>query len=312
VHVVLESHLNDVARLPRRANGAPRRASAQWNDDVHHALHVIATGERDGYYADYAADTPQQLGRALAEGFAFQGEPSAWHGGAPRGTPSTHLPPLAFVNSVQTHDQVGNRALGERVAALAERAQRTEALRALIGCVLLSPAVPMLFMGEEYAADTPFLYFCDFSGDLARAVAMGRRREFARFATFADPIAGDRIPDPSDEATFARSKLEWAERDDDAHRAWLTFYRELLALRRRHLVPWLPQARSGRFAWGRGQALHIAWPLGHQRTWRLLANLSESPVARPATGRGDIVYDSAPGDAEACLPWSVRVTLEFA
>jgi maltooligosyltrehalose trehalohydrolase len=311
VHVVLESHLNDAARLPRRADGTPRRACAQWNDDVHHALHVITTGEHDGYYADYAADAPRRLGCALAEGFAFQGEPSAWYGGA-RGTPCAHLPPVAFVNSVQTHDQVGNRALGERISALAGHRHRTEALRALTACVLLAPAVPMLFMGEEYAADTPFLYFCDFKGDLARAVAAGRRRDFARFAAFADPMTRERIPDPNDEATFARSKLVWAERDDAGQRAWLAFYRELLALRRRHLVPWLPQARSGRFAFGPGQALHVAWPLGRGGTWRLWANLSEAPVARAVPDPGDVVYDSAPGAAESRPPWSVRVMLESA
>jgi maltooligosyltrehalose trehalohydrolase len=312
VHLVLENGRNDAARLARLARGAPHAATAQWNDDVHHALHVMVTGERDGYYVDYA-DAPQRLfGRALAEGFAFQGETSAWHGGAPRGTPSAHLPPLAFVNAVQTHDQVGNRALGERIGVLAERLQRTQALQALIACVLLAPAVPMLFMGEEYAASTPFLYFCDFEGGLARAVAAGRRKEFARFAAFADPAASARIPDPNDAATFAHSKLDWAERDDPAHRAWLAFYAKLLALRRQHLVPRLPAVRSGRFACRPGHALHIRWPLGPRGAWCLLANLSESPVARPGPVAGDVVYDSAPGDAEAQAPWSVRVTLEFA
>jgi maltooligosyltrehalose trehalohydrolase len=311
VHLVLENARNDAARLARPAHGGePQVATAQWNDDVHHALHVIATGERDGYYADYA-DAPQQLfGRALAEGFGFQGEASRWRDGAPRGTPSAHLPPLAFVNSVQTHDQVGNRAFGERITTLAAHAQRTEALRALIACVLLAPAVPMLFMGEEYAASTPFLFFCDFDGELARAVAAGRRSEFARFAAFADPATSARIPDPNDAATFERSQLDWAERDAAAHRAWLAFYGHLLALRRQHLVPRLPQARGGRCMCDPGQALHIRWPLGARHTWHLLANLSDAPVARQVPVTGDVVYDSAPGDAGHCPPWSVRVTLE--
>jgi maltooligosyltrehalose trehalohydrolase len=310
VHVVLESHLNDAARLLRRADGSPRRASAQWNDDVHHALHAIATGERDGYYADYADAPQRRLGRALAEGFAFQGEASAWYGGAARGTPSAHLPPVAFVNSVQTHDQVGNRALGERITALAARCDRTDALRALIACVLLAPAVPMLFMGEEYAASTPFLYFCDFHGDLGRAVDAGRRKDFARFAAFADPVIRECIPDPNDAKTFARSKLDWAERDDAAHRAWLAFYRELLALRRRHLVPRLPHARCGRLACEAGQAMQVSWPLGHAQRWTLWANLSGAPAALPSPARDDVIYDSAPSHAEARPPWSVRVVLE--
>jgi malto-oligosyltrehalose trehalohydrolase len=310
VHLVLENDLNDAARLPRQANGAPRHATAQWNDDVHHALHVIATGERDGYYADFAAAPQRLFGRALAEGFGFQGELSPWRGGTPRGAPSTHLPPLAFVNSMQTHDQVGNRALGERITVLAERAQRTAALRALIACVLLSPAVPMLFMGEEYAADTPFLYFCDFQGELARAVTAGRRGEFGRFAAYADPAARASIPDPNDEATFARSKLNWAERDDARHRAWLAFYGGLLALRRERLLPWLPQARSGLCVCEPGQALWIRWPLGRGHTWHLEANLSEAAAMRRALFTANVVYDSAPTDAEVWPPWSVRVTLE--
>jgi maltooligosyltrehalose trehalohydrolase len=312
VHLVLENDHNDAARLPRLKNGAPRRATAQWNDDVHHALHAIATGEHDGYYADYAADAPRLLGRALAEGFAFQGDASAWRGGAPRGTPSAHLPPLAFVNSVQTHDQVGNRALGERIAVLAERGQRTAALRALVACVLLAPAVPMLFMGEEYAADTPFLYFCDFQGELARAVTEGRRKEFARFAAFADPAAREQIPDPNDEATFARSKLDWSERDQPRHRAWLDFYGELLALRRQHLVPQLSGARSGVCVDTHRPLLHVRWPLRRNRSWHLLANLSEAALPRSASLAGDIVYDSASDDAGAWPPWSVRVALEAA
>ena len=147
--------------VPR--TGARAGATAQWNDDVHHAAHVLATGERDGYYADYAAAPAALLARALAEGFAFQGEPSGYRDGAPRGEPSADLPPTAFVNYLQTHDQVGNRAFGERVDRIGDGA----ALRALYACLLLAPAPPLLFMGEEYAAATPFLFFCDFHGDLA-------------------------------------------------------------------------------------------------------------------------------------------------
>jgi malto-oligosyltrehalose trehalohydrolase len=310
VHLVLENDRNDAARLERLASGAPRFAAAQWNDDVHHALHVIVTGERDGYYADYADDAPRRLARALAEGFGYQGEPSALRDGAPRGTPSAHLPPLAFVNATQTHDQVGNRALGERIAALAAAHQRTPALRALLACVLLAPAVPMLFMGEEFAAGTPFLYFCDYSGDLARAVTEGRRNEFRRFARFADPDARARIPDPNDEATFRRSQLDWTEAQRDPHRAWLALYRTLLRLRRDVLVPWLPQARSGSWHTGAQQALRVRWPLGARAAWHLHANLGDAPVARTPAGRGRVVYDSAPGDATIAPPWSVQVWLE--
>ncbi|MDH5265284.1 MAG: malto-oligosyltrehalose trehalohydrolase, partial [Betaproteobacteria bacterium] len=201
VHLILENDRNESRRLARGADGAPAVAAAQWNDDVHHALHVLATGETDGYYAEYAAAPLEYLARALAEGFAWQGEPSPFRGGAARGEPSGHLPPTAFVAFLQTHDQVGNRAFGERVHALADPALE----RAALACLLLSPQIPMLFMGEEWAASTPFLYFCDFGPELARAVADGRRGEFARFAAFAGEAARASIPDPGALQTWSAS-----------------------------------------------------------------------------------------------------------
>jgi malto-oligosyltrehalose trehalohydrolase len=204
VHLVLENDANQARFLARLPSGEARWYDAQWNDDVHHALHVALAGERDGYYRDYAQDLLRQLGRCLAEGFAFQGEPSDYRDGEPRGEPSAHLPPAAFVNFLQTHDQVGNRAFGERLAALAE----PDALAAAATVILLAPSPPLLFMGEEHAAPVPFLYFCDFGPDLARAVTAGRRQEFARFDRFADPAARSAIPDPNDPRTFQRSKLD--------------------------------------------------------------------------------------------------------
>jgi hypothetical protein len=151
-------------------------------------------------------------------------------------------------------------------------------LRALVACVLLSPPVPMLFMGEEFAASTPFLYFCDFAGELARAVVEGRHHEFRRFAGFANPLERTAIPDPIDESTFLHSKLNWAERDHGVHHEWLDFYRALLKLRRDVLMPWLPRARSGVWWYTPGRALHVHWPLGPRRVWCLQANLSDVPV----------------------------------
>jgi len=312
VHVVLENERNEASRLARLARGTPRFATAQWNDDVHHALHAMVTGERDGYYIDYADDPQRLFVRALAEGFGFQGEPSTLRHGAPRGTPSIHLPPLAFVNSTQTHDQVGNRAHGERIAELAERQRRTSALRALVACVLLSPPVPMLFMGEEFAASTPFLYFCDFAGELARAVTAGRRNEFRHFARFADPLERAAIPDPNEEATFRRSKLNWAERQQGAHREWLDFYRGLLVLRRAKLMPRLPHARSGTWSHEPGQAMQVHWALGRRAAWHLRANLSDVPVECAPPERGELVYDSGASGGAMAPPWSVRVSLEGA
>ena len=296
VHVVLENHANDAARLLRDPQGRPLLADAQWNDDLHHALHVLATGETDGYYIDFAAAPLEQFARALAEGFAYQGEASVYAGGEPHGTPSNHLPPLAFVNSMQTHDQVGNRAFGDRIAQQAQVAGRAEALRALTACVLLAPAPPMLFMGEEYAATTPFRYFCDFDGELARAVTQGRRAEFGRFARFADPALRELIPDPNDERSFTDSKLEWEERSAPAQAEMLALYTDLLQCRQRELTPWLAGAGSGTWVQAAPGTLQLSWPLAGGRRWHLLAQLADH--AGPAALLADL-----PGRTGLPQPW---------
>jgi malto-oligosyltrehalose trehalohydrolase len=304
VHIVLENDRNQARYLPRAAAGAPRWATAQWNDDIHHAAHILATGECDGYYADYAAQPLWFFGRSLAEGFGYQGEPSPYRDGAPRGEVSTHLPPGAFVNFLQTHDQVGNRAFGERIARIADPV----ALRALVACTLLAPAVPMIFMGEEFAASAPFLYFCDFHGELAQAVTRGRREEFGRFERFRDEQLRARIPDPNDAATFERSQLDWSERERGEHRLWLDLHRDLLRIRRERLLPHLAGARSGEFHVLAPGRLAVHWPLGNGYL-HLLANLSGAPSMRDPLPPGAVVYESHPSD-EALAPWSVRVSLE--
>ncbi len=313
IHLILENEANDARRLRRRADGAPWLADAQWNDDVHHAVHVIATGETDGYYVDYAAEPVRLLGRALAEGFAFQGERSAYGAGKLRGTPSAQLPPLAFINSLQTHDQVGNRAFGERIATLATAAEREDALRALVACVLLAPAPPMLFMGEEWAASSPFLYFCHYDGELAQAVTRGRRAEFAGFARFRDPADRAVIPDPSDESTFARSKLDWSERQEPPHAEWLALYSDLLRRRHEYLMPCLPGARSGVMSQPAPGTLRITWPLGGGHRWHLFAQLAdhEGRAGVVSDMPGEIVYRSHPPAAQL-PPWSVMFAMEVA
>jgi maltooligosyltrehalose trehalohydrolase len=313
VHLVLENDTNDAARLPRDTGGAALLADAQWNDDVHHAIHVLATGDTQAYYADYAAQPRQLLARALAEGFAFQGEPSAFRGGEPRGTPCAHLPPAAFVNSLQTHDQVGNRALGDRIAQLAAAQGRTPVLQALTACVLLSPAVPMLFMGEEYAASTPYLYFCDFQGELARAVTEGRRNEFKGFAQFADPLLRETIPDPNAASTQAASQLDWSERGRPPHAGWLALYTALLAVRRAHLTPWLAGAGSGRFTLTDGGTLHVQWPLAQGRHWHLRAQLADVDLAPDAPACQPVPQSqrvhASHGDRSGMPAWSVEAWL---
>ncbi len=298
VHLVLENDRNESRRL------APGLATAQWNDDFHHAAHVLATGERDGYYADYAQRPLELVGRTLAEGFAYQGDPSPYRDGEPRGEPSTHLSPLAFVDALQTHDQVGNRALGERLGMLAD----PRALDALTACLLLAPSVPMLLMGEEWSASAPFLFFCDFDGELAAAVTNGRRAEFARFPQFADELLRERIPDPNDARTFAASKLDWSERDREPHASRLAVVRELLRLRRERLMPLLPDARSGSWSVTAG-LVQVQWPLGAAGRWHLRANLSPSAAAGAGELRGELVYRTHASTA-GLPPWSVEVALE--
>ena len=177
VHLVLENEAN-AARYMRDGF-----YEAQWNDDFHNALHVVLTGETSGYYGGYAEEPLQLFGRCLAEGFAYQGEPSGYREGEERGEPSADLPATSFVSFLQNHDQVGNRVFGERITALAP----PEAARAAASICLLAPQIPMLFMGEEWAAEESFLFFCDFEEDLAPLVTKGHREEFASFPEFSDP-----------------------------------------------------------------------------------------------------------------------------
>ncbi len=261
IHLILENEENQAKRLVRRENGEPRWYTAQWNDDVHHVLHVAASGETKGYYADYKGDT-EKLGRALAEGFAFQGELMPYRG-RPRGAPSADLPPTAFVAFIQNHDQVGNRAFGDRVTDFAP----AEAVRAIAAVYLLLPQIPMLFMGEEWGAAQPFPFFCDFGPELADAVRQGRREEFARFPEFQDPAMRERIPDPMAEETFASAKLDWEDIERAPHSGWLDWYRRVLAIRHAEIVPRLTAIRAGgRYEVLGDGAVLVRWPLGGGET----------------------------------------------
>jgi malto-oligosyltrehalose trehalohydrolase len=277
LHLVLENDNNEAHFL------APHLFTAQWNDDLHHALRVLTTGERDGYYADYADHPSQRLGRALAEGYAYQGEHSAYRD-AKRGEPSLQLAATAFVGFIQNHDQVGNNAFGARLATLAE----AEAIRVAATIYLLSPEIPLLFMGEEWGATQPFPFFADFEPELAEKVREGRRREFAKFPAFRDEKARARIPDPCADATFKSAVLDWGAAGRGVHSEWLAWYGNLLALRRREIVPRLRgmTGRSGTFQPLGERALRSDWRLGDGASLTLLANygdaieLAEKPLGR--------------------------------
>jgi maltooligosyltrehalose trehalohydrolase len=287
VHLVLENDRNEARWLGRGAEGGAGLYDAQWNDDLHHAFHVLLTGERDGYYRDYAERPVRQLGRCLAEGFAYQGDPSPYRGGQLRGEPSGELPPTAFVGFLQNHDQVGNRALGERLSQLAD----ADALEAATSILLLAPSVPLLFMGEEWGCEQPFPFFCDFHGDLADAVREGRRREFARFAAFGSAEARERIPDPNARATFAAAVLRWEALGDAPARARLSLHRELLDLRRREIAPRLAGARAGAYGEIGPAGLRVRWALGDGARLELVAQLGAERHALPAEApRGRLLF----------------------
>jgi malto-oligosyltrehalose trehalohydrolase len=304
LHLLLENEDNSASWLSRDDRGIPEDFSAQWNDDVHHVLHVAATGERQGYYGDYHGQT-EKLGRALAEGFAFQGETMPFSG-RERGEPSAHLPPSAFVAFIQNHDQIGNRAFGDRISQVTTPA----ALRAIAAIYLLLPQVPMLFMGEEWGSEQPFPFFCDFDGELGEAVRKGRRQEFAKFPEFHDEANRERIPDPQAESTFVSAKLHWNELDAPAHAAWFELYRRLLAARRTHILPLLGEVeRGGEHEVLGDNAVRVSWQAAGDARLMLVANLSDTEVSGHGLCRGNLIWDQG-GATDAVLPpWTVRWSL---
>ncbi|MGI4829030.1 MAG: malto-oligosyltrehalose trehalohydrolase [Janthinobacterium lividum] len=307
VHLVLENEKNEAARLTRNAEGRPEHFTAQWNDDVHHVLHTAATHEDAGYYKDYKGHT-ELLGRALAEGFAFQGEPMTCSG-EKRGESCGHLPPNAFIAFIQNHDQIGNRAFGERIDAITN----VEALKSLVATYLLLPQTPMIFMGEEWRSTQPFPYFCDFHGELGEKVREGRRNEFASFPEFQDPAKRDEIPDPLAESTFMSAKLDWNELNRPEHTECLERHRNLLAVRRREIVPIVDSitgdAASFRIL-GPG-AVVISWGMENGQELRLHANLSDQDVHSFPQTEGRILWHEGP-EPEGTLyhPWTVRWALK--
>jgi maltooligosyltrehalose trehalohydrolase len=313
VHLVLENDYNQARYLERTKRCQVQGYNAQWNDDIHHALHVLITGERDGYYSDYSERPLDQLGRCLVEGFAYQGEQSLFRNGQARGERTAGLPPGAFVSFLQNHDQIGNRAFGERIATIAD----PQAVRAAMAILLIAPSPPLLFMGEEFGSETPFLFFCDFEKGLAEAVAAGRRDEFARFTRFSDPAARARIPDPSAAATFEASRLDWDDLAQPRHRDWLRFYRQLLKLRCQHIVCHLSDAcaiQAGYEVHG-DCGLTARWELPDGSKLDLLANLGSASLAGFATPTSQIIYACGEVNADALkrgtLPaWSVAWFLE--
>ena len=281
VHLIMEHEGNRATLL------GPEKFDAQWADDAHHCMHVLLTGDTEGYYADYP-DPAAGLARCLGEGFLYQGQESPR--GHRRGEPSGELSPICFVFCLQNHDQIGNRAFGERLTVLAD----PDALLAAQALLLLAPQIPLLFMGEEFASRAPFLFFTDHNEDLAKLVRDGRRREFAHFAAFADVKRREQIPDPNAVETFALSYPDPVDTDDRT----LAQTRTLLALRHRHLIPRLPGTRSLAAGAVGDTGVLARWSMGDGAELIIASNLSAAPLPLDAVD-GTLLFQSRAGDADA-------------
>ncbi len=244
---------------------------AVWADDFHHQLRVTLTGERDGYYAAYQPGV-EALAEAIRGGWLYRGEvyPPT---GRPRGKPADGLPPESFVYCLQNHDQVGNRAQGDRLTARLP----LDAYAAVSMLLLFLPMTPLLFMGQEWAASSPFQYFTDHEPELGRAISTGRRREFAHFREFADADGAASIPDPQAPETFLRSKLRWDERAGEGHARVLELYRRLLELRRSDAVLAAAVGREALEATAHGPVLVVQRRAGGASRW-LFLNLGTDGV----------------------------------
>ncbi len=264
VPLVLENERNQASLLARGF-------TAQWNDDFHNALHALLTGEGEGYYRDFADNPSERLRRVLAEGFAWQGETNC--NGHARGEPSGGISPRQFVLFAQNHDQVGNRAQGERLIQLV--GPRKAALA--MALTALTPMIPMFFLGEPWGARSPFLYFTDHRAPLDEQVREGRRSEFAHFSSFQDEDRRALIPDPNSADTYERSCAPWPPAEDRDATTWLAGFRSLLTVRREYLA-----GAGGVHALGAEiiapGALRAGWQLPGAQWW-IGFNSSKTPVA---------------------------------
>ena len=298
IHLVLENDDNTARWLAPGETPPAGRYRAQWNDDYHHAWHVLLTAETQGYYADYR-QAERHIERTLAEGFAYQGEPSPHRENQLRGEPSGHLPRAAFVNFIQNHDQIGNRPLGDRLTTLAV----PDAVAAALAILILQPSPPLLFMGEEWGATEPFPFFCDFKGELADAVRNGRKREFAE----AYARHGKDIPDPLAKATRNRAVLDWKRLDQPVHAQRLALTRNLFAVRKQHIVPLLPSMKGAGEATVRENILQARWP-ADGRILMLIANVSDAARTCPdGLNWGNPIWGGPP--PRDLPPWSVYAAI---
>lgn len=278
IHLVLENDDNEAKYLDEVQGG---NYCAQWNDDFHHCAHIFITGEDDGYYEDYAKiktkkPTSYFMARILSEGFAYQGEKSPHRLNKLRGEKSSHLSPVKFVNFIQNHDQIGNRAFGERLSLLSDK----NAIMAAASLYLLAPSIPLLFMGEEWNSKTPFCFFCNFNEELSEAVKKGRREEFSKFPQFSDPKIRESIPDPSAQKTYLDSKLNFDDLELPENKEMLAFYKKLLNIRKTHIIKIIKNIKNSDFEIINDKAFKVNWNLDSKNEKKLIviANFDNKPI----------------------------------
>lgn len=296
IHLIAENSMNQAGWLKRHDDGTPWLYDAQWSDDIHHALHAVITEETCWYYADFDSRI-DLVGRSLAEGFAWQGE-FLRHEDRHKGEPSAFLPATAFVTFMQNHDQMGNRPHGERISTMIP----PEALRMWSAINLLSPHIPLVFMGEEWAAGTPFLFFSDVGEDLAEAIRASRRNELRRYPG----VEENSLPDPMSAAAFQRSKLNWTETQYPEHAAVLDHYRKLIALRKSAIIPRLAgmEGQSGQYRVLSGKTVEVTWRLGDGSELTLITNLGPDPVECTKTKASGHLWLEGILDNETLGPWT--------
>jgi len=288
-HLVLENENNDAGLLRSGFD-------AQWNDDFHNVLHVLLTKEHEGYYGNFSDDPIAGVATCLRDGFLYQGQ-IAPDTGKPRGQESGDLSPTHFVNFLQNHDQIGNRAFGERLVSLGDPG----AVRVAYALLLLTPFIPMIFMGDEWGSRTPFLFFTDYHDELADQVREGRRKEFAKFSAFHDPKKREKIADPNALSTFEASRPDRRERDSGPGQEWLALTRELLAIRREKIVPVLDGASSlGTVVLG-DEALQAAWKLGDGSVLTVLVNFGAEDVFCEPHDTDSVIFAFKPLSGDSLL-----------
>lgn len=310
-HLIVENSDNQEVWLRRDSGSEPVHYTAQWNDDVHHLLHAAVTGENTGYYADFDnfEERSGLLGRALAEGFAYQGEMKP-HEGMTRGEPSGGLPATAFVVYMQNHDQVGNRIKGDRITGIAH----DDAVKALTAIYLISPQIPMLFQGEEWASLRPFPFFSDVPVQLRDTVRKGRQEGLKSAPEHDDPDKPDvdEAVDPTSPKTFASAKLDWSNLKQEPHKTWLQHYRSLIDVRKAEIIPRLAwqSGFSGKFELLGVKSVLVTWAMGDGSVLRLYANLAEEAQdgVPPALGRR--VFLQGFVEEGRLGPWTALWTIE--